>query len=426
MAPSVDPIEMADQVQTALRERLGQCWVPEAPVGFKEEEQQIADLVKRTINFGESNSVLLIGTRGIGKTMLLKNALKEVKKDKNVHQNLLEVYLSGLLQTNDKIALKEIARQLHLDNTVGDKVFGSFAENLQFLLESLKSGGQHSKPILFILDEFDLFAQHRNQTLLYNLFDIAQSAQAPITIIGVTCRFDVMELLEKRVKSRFSHRQILLFNKLSFKEYTEVFKNYLKLPKTFPDSKFVSKWNDSIEKLGQDGTIQDVLKRQYSIDKDIRRLQTFMMGPICNLSSTQPFLQVSDFIDSFKRMSTDSKSVILHGLSILELSLVIAMKHLTELYDGEPFNFEIVYNEYLRFSQQKSSLQIFEKSVVLKAFEHLQNVELIKPLDGSCTRVQKEYRPMTLLVHPMQLKEVLQKFPSCPIEVKHWATTSVI
>ncbi|XP_052824856.1 origin recognition complex subunit 4 isoform X2 [Octopus bimaculoides] len=366
MAPSVDPIEMADQVQTALRERLGQCWVPEAPVGFKEEEQQIADLVKRTINFGESNSVLLIGTRGIGKTMLLKNALKEVKKDKNVHQNLLEVYLSGLLQTNDKIALKEIARQLHLDNTVGDKVFGSFAENLQFLLESLKSGGQHSKPILFILDEFDLFAQHRNQTLLYNLFDIAQSAQAPITIIGVTCRFDVMELLEKRVKSRFSHRQILLFNKLSFKEYTEVFKNYLKLPKTFPDSKFVSKWNDSIEKLGQDGTIQDVLKRQYSIDKDIRRLQTFMMGPICNLSSTQPFLQVSDFIDSFKRMSTDSKSVILHGLSILELSLVIAMKHLTELYDGEPFNFEIVYNEYLRFSQQKSSLQIFEKSVVLK------------------------------------------------------------
>ncbi|XP_036359708.1 origin recognition complex subunit 4-like isoform X2 [Octopus sinensis] len=381
MAPFVDPIEMADQVQTALRERLGQCWVPEAPIGFKEEKQQITDLVKRTINFGESNSVLLIGARGIGKTMLLKNALKEVKKDKNVHQNLMEVYLSG---------------------------------------------GQHSKPILFILDEFDLFAQHRNQTLLYNLFDIAQSAQAPITIIGVTCRFDVMELLEKRVKSRFSHRQILLFNKLSFKEYTEVFKKYLKLPKTFPDSKFVSKWNDSIEKLCQDGTIQDVLKRQYSIDKDIRRLQTFMMGPICNLSSTQPFLQVSDFIDSFKRMSTDSKSSILHGLSILELSLVIAMKHLTELYDGEPFNFEIVYNEYLRFSQQKSSLQIFEKSVVLKAFEHLQNVELIKPLDGSCTRVQKEYRPMTLLVHPMQLKEVLQKFPSCPIEVKHWATTSVI
>ncbi|GAB1608669.1 origin recognition complex subunit 4-like [Argonauta hians] len=420
-----DPVEIADLVQTTLRQRLGQTWLP-ASTTFKEEKQQIVDMLRRTIDCGESNSVLLIGARGIGKTMLLKNALIEVKKDKVAGQNLLEVQLSGLLQTNDKISLKEIARQLHLENTVGDKVFGSFADNLQFLLDSLKSGGQHSKPILFILDEFDLFAQHRNQALLYNLFDVAQSAQAPITVIGVTCRFDVMELLEKRVKSRFSHRQILLFNKLSFKEYTEVFKNYLTLPKKFPDTKFVLNWNSSIEKLCQDGTIQDVLKRQYSIDKDIRRLQTFMIGPVCNISATQPFLQVADFIDSFKRMSTDSKSSILHGLSILELSLVIVMKHLTEIYDGEPFNFEIVYNEYLRFSQQKSSLQIFEKSVVLKAFEHLQSVELIKPFHGSCTRVQKEYQPMILLVHPMQLKEVLQKFPSCPIEVKHWANTSVV
>ena len=32
------------------------------------------------------------------------------------------------------------------------------------------------------------------------------------------------------------------------------------------------------------------------------------------------------------------------GLSILELCLVIAMKHLTEIYDGEPFNFEMIYS----------------------------------------------------------------------------------
>lgn len=30
---------------------------------------------------------------------------------------------AGLLQTNDNIALKEITRQLHLENVVGDKVF---------------------------------------------------------------------------------------------------------------------------------------------------------------------------------------------------------------------------------------------------------------------------------------------------------------
>lgn len=34
-------------------------------------------------------------------------------------------FLSGLLQTNDKVALKEITRQLNLENVVGDKVFVS-------------------------------------------------------------------------------------------------------------------------------------------------------------------------------------------------------------------------------------------------------------------------------------------------------------
>lgn len=34
-------------------------------------------------------------------------------------------FLSGLLQTNDKVALKEITRQLQLENVVGDKVFVS-------------------------------------------------------------------------------------------------------------------------------------------------------------------------------------------------------------------------------------------------------------------------------------------------------------
>ena len=46
----------------------------------------------------------------------------------------------------------------------------------------------HSCPVLFILDEFDLFVYHKNQTLLYNLFDIAQSAQTPIAVVGLTCR----------------------------------------------------------------------------------------------------------------------------------------------------------------------------------------------------------------------------------------------
>jgi origin recognition complex subunit 4 len=77
--------------------------------------------------------------------------------------------------------------------------------------------GTTSKSVVFIIDEFDLFVTHARQTLLYNLFDIAQSKKAPIAVLGVTTRIDVVESLEKRVKSRFSHRYV-----------------YLSLPKSLP------------------------------------------------------------------------------------------------------------------------------------------------------------------------------------------------
>ena len=66
------------------------------------------------------------------------------------------------------------------------------------------------KSIVFVLDEFDLFTTHPRQTLLYNLFDIAQARKAPIVVLGITTRIDVVETLEKRVKSRFSHRYVHL------------------------------------------------------------------------------------------------------------------------------------------------------------------------------------------------------------------------
>ena len=51
-------------------------------------------------------------------------------------------------------------------------------ETLTFVLEAFRGGSsQSSKSVIFILDEFDLFCNHKNQSLLYNLFDVAQSAQ---------------------------------------------------------------------------------------------------------------------------------------------------------------------------------------------------------------------------------------------------------
>ena len=48
------------------------------------------------------------------------------------------------------------------------------------------------------------------------------------------------------------------------------------------------------------------------------------------------------------------------------------MKHLTVTYEGEPFNFEMVHREYSKFKHRRMSVQIFDRPVVLKAFDQLQ------------------------------------------------------
>ncbi|XP_068612560.1 origin recognition complex subunit 4 [Brachionichthys hirsutus] len=416
--------ECIAQVQGLLRERLCCQKLPVRPEGVEAQHQHLLELLRRTAVHGESNSVLIVGPRGAGKTMLMKCVLRDLLEEKEVQKNLLQVQLSGLLQTDDRIALKEITRQLQLENVVGDRVFGSFAENLAFLLEALKRGDRSSsRPVLFVLDEFDLFAHHKNQTLLYNLLDVSQSAQAPVAVVGVTCRLDVLELLEKRVKSRFSHRQIHLLSGTTFSRYQERVRTQLCLPGGFPDPKFAQDWNASVEALSEDKSAQEVLQRHFNSSKDFRSLHVLLIRCLSRVSADKPFIRPADLQEASRLCFEDANANMLHGLSILELCLIIAMKHLSIIYDGEPFNLQMVHNEFKKFLKRSRSIYSFEQPVVMKAFEHLQELELIRPVDSAASKSQREYRLMSIMLDHSQITEALQKYPQCPTEVKQWATS---
>ncbi|KAM9328108.1 origin recognition complex subunit 4 isoform 1-T2 [Pholidichthys leucotaenia] len=414
------------QLQQILRERLCYQQLPRRAEGVEAQHKHLLELLRRTAVHGESNSVLIVGPRGAGKTTLLRCVLRELLEEEVVQKNLLQVHLNGLLQTDDRIALKEITRQLHLENVVGDKVFGSFAENLAFLLEALKKGHRTtSRPVLFVLDEFDLFTLHKNQTLLYNLLDVSQSAQAPVAVVGLTCRLDVLELLEKRVKSRFSHRQIHLLNSLTFAQYLERVQTQLSLPEEFPDSRFSQEWNANIKTLCKDKSVMEVLQRHFNSSKDFRSLHVLLMLCLSRVSVAKPSISPADLLEASRICLTDAKANMLHGLSILELCLVIAMKHLNDVYEGEPFNLQMVHNEFKKFLQRKTnSIYNFEPPVVMKAFEHLQQLELIRPVDSSSSKTQREFQLVRLTLDHGQIMEALQKYPQCPTDVRQWAMSA--
>ena len=83
----------------------------------------LTDLITKTVKGGGSNSVLLLGPRGVGKTLLVDLVLQKSRDENKIfRKDGLTVKLHGLLETDDKLALKQIAKQLKLENVEGERV----------------------------------------------------------------------------------------------------------------------------------------------------------------------------------------------------------------------------------------------------------------------------------------------------------------
>ncbi|XP_055836733.1 origin recognition complex subunit 4 [Episyrphus balteatus] len=425
------------------------------------EWKNVHDLLERTAEVGESNSLLLIGPRGSGKTTLVNSVLYSLLPKKDFQKNTLIVQLNGLVHTDDRLALKAATVQMNLENATDGKVFGSFAENLAFLLACLKSGNKKSKSVIFILEEFDLFCSHHNQTLLYNLFDVSQSAQAPLCVLGITCRLDVIELLEKRVKSRFSHRQVFLFpSSDDFESRIELFKQFLRLPsekelkalcETMPNpkemkvsgefcflrnhfnpskysfsKKFVDSWNKHINELALNTTVRTCLQNVYDFDVSEAFFKIFLFKIVAQINDSHPTIKSEDISQICTVYESDDKVQLMCGLSVLELCLIITMKHHSEIYDRDPFNFEIIFSRFMKFAKISSTMQGVERSVVLKAFEHLRNLEFIMPLSSIACKVQKEFEMHKMALTYGQIGQAVNKYQALPTEVAQWAQSSLI
>jgi len=59
---------------------------------------------------GEGNSMILIGPRGSGKTALVENSIQSLREEHG--KDFLVVRLSGYIQTDEKLAVRDIWRQL--------------------------------------------------------------------------------------------------------------------------------------------------------------------------------------------------------------------------------------------------------------------------------------------------------------------------
>ncbi len=148
---------------------------------------ELYTVLRGVIENGENNSALVIGPRGSGKTFMINKCLHKLTaslQERNCATDFTLVNLSGSFQYDDKSALIEISKQLSLDNVINSKVFGSFSDSFEFLIRSIRAGDQQSKPLLFIMEEFDLFTKNKTQLLLYTILNTIQTSATPMCLIG--------------------------------------------------------------------------------------------------------------------------------------------------------------------------------------------------------------------------------------------------
>ncbi|XP_078439736.1 origin recognition complex subunit 4 [Wolffia australiana] len=369
-------------------------------------------IISSTIIDACNNSVLLLGPRGSGKNAVLELVLEDLKTE--YPGTISVIRLNGLLHTDDNHGIKEIARQLCVEHGLLFSKMASSDDNSTFLIDILRESGLAHKTVVFILDEFDLFAQGK-QRLLYGLLDALQSFASQSVVIGVSCRLDADQLLEKRVRSRFSHRK-LLFVPPSVEEIQRLMEHLLYLPADFgAPCNFVSEFNSRLSSTFVDKKFKDILASVCNVDGNVSNLVRFLFCAVASMNLESGSLSLENFKTASLSLRRMPKLENIQNTSILELYLLVCMCRL-EVKEQSSYNFITIMKEYRVIHDAYKSSDHHGDSACLRAFEHLLQRELISFTDGGRRgALSIEYRPVKLLVSSHELHQGLKSYHSCPV-----------
>lgn len=225
-------------------------------INLDNQQKEIEALLENTIVNHEGNSCIIIGPRSTGKTTLVETTLNNLRA--RYPDESIVVKLSGFAQSDDKMALREMTRQLDavlFKGTIAEYEGlekKSMSETLESLLTVL-SGANDEKnrvAVIIVLDELDRFALYTRQTLLYNVLDVSQTSAIGVAVVGVTARMNTREMLEKRVRSRFSQRIFQIRRPSSLQQFWEICRTNLTVDEAALRGElnfaFAREWNSHI------------------------------------------------------------------------------------------------------------------------------------------------------------------------------------
>lgn len=382
----------------------------------------LLNILEDTVSGGQNNSVLIVGNRGSGKSLVLNSALK-ILESKHPGK-VVAVHLSGLLHADERIGMQKIAAQL-CPNLNGDSsayATGGFSENVAFMTEMLKllQGGQRG--VIFVLDDFELFAMRSKQTLLYAITDLLQQPHVQAAVVGVTCRHSVDRLLEKRVASRFSNRRIVIAPPANTTCMVDGITKALKLSDkdTYlcpSEPEYVQQWNLHLRASMQSPVVREKLEQYGRLENTPASVSKLACAILTRVNRQLGKITSNDIVEAVESLYRNPFVDSLVGSTPLELLLCVAMYRMHTARKRPSFTFEALAQELsdMGSREQLTHAKDCTRPVLVRAFENLLTLGIAtahKSGSGVRGAALKEYKNIVFVVDPEELREAIRRHPN--------------
>lgn len=281
-------------------------------------------LLKNSLSSRQSCSFLLVGPQFCGKSTLLRSVLSG-----GLGEEVASVWLRGSFFRDDSSALAELERPI----MAADQEEFHFDSDFDRFKRHLSASASF---LVVVLEEFEQFCiRPQKQSFLYSLFSCVHENSAPLIVVGESARQNCLELLEKRVKSRFSNR---VFRLESFAS--------------------VDSFKAEILPTGHgDPAIDHLVSDEFRCDRSVERAK--------NLIFESEFMG-QQVIQNRSSPENDWLWKILSELSDFELAFVLVAKRMKET--RRKLTFESIYGE-LRFRLMVSEGTAPSRDFFLSCFE---------------------------------------------------------
>lgn len=396
--------------------------------------------VKTTIEQSFNNSVLVVGAPGSGKSMAVSRVCRLVEKEWNTVKDDPKVgivRLSGLAFSDEKSAFRELARQLCAVLNLEYLKHASYGENIKFLLAILRALASANKAALFILEDFELFAQTQKQTFLYCLLDSLQKSNAKAIVIGTTCRHDCLDLLEKRVRSRFSHRTVPLVpptkavEKKDIPSYNDngalgILMSMLMLPPgVYPDPKAADEHNKKVQDAFANQKVVDSVSQLFETSNSLHQLSNIAKKSLYLSCKRGYFCRtfLLQALESQRLASMKGFEQVISKLCPLDLAVLAAAYKVRTCRQDGILNFEMIHHEFRSFFAMGHHVDNYSKVAAMKSFEHLISQGILRyPRDksGPLCRRDRNYAQVSLQITREELLQGFDNHFHADIRLRDW------